>query len=136
MSPAILDTDTLSELIKLRNPTVTQHALAYTQQQGQLVFSAMTRYEILRGYKKQNATTQLARFAIVCQNSLLLPVTNSIFDRASDLWAFAYWNGHPKHDADLLIAAIALEHQRLLVTGNHRHFAWIPGLTIADWRLP
>jgi tRNA(fMet)-specific endonuclease VapC len=136
MSLALLDTDTLSELIKLKNPTVTHHALAYTQQHGQLAFSAITRYEVLRGYKAQNATTQLARFATFCQNSLIIPMTDAVFDRASDLWAFAYQNGHPKHDADLLIAATAIEHQRVLVTGNLRHFAWIPGLTIANWRTP
>ena len=63
MPPAILDTDILSELIKLRNTNVRQKALAYTQQYGQFAFSAITRYEITRGYKDQNATTQMARFA-------------------------------------------------------------------------
>jgi len=39
MTPALLDTDMLSELIKLQNPTVRQHAVDYTQQFGQLSFS-------------------------------------------------------------------------------------------------
>lgn len=136
MTPALLDTDMLSEIIKLRNQTVTQHALAYSQQFGQLTFSAMTRYEIIRGYKQQNATTQIARFTTFCQNSVILPVADAIFDRASDLWAFARLNGHPHKDADLIIAATALEHQRILATGNLRDFAWIPGLQIEDWRTP
>jgi hypothetical protein len=38
-----LDTDILSELIKLRNPIVQQHALAYNRQYGSLAFSAITR---------------------------------------------------------------------------------------------
>ena len=50
-------------------------------------------------------------------------------DRAGDLWAFARQHGHPHGDADLIIAATALESQRVLVTGNSDHFAWIPGLT-------
>lgn len=49
----------------------------------------MTRYEIVRGYKDQGATTQLARFATFCQNSVVLPITDAILDRASELWTFA-----------------------------------------------
>ena len=136
MSTALLDTDMLSEVIKLRDATVRQHALAYTQQHGPLAFSAFTRYEVLRGYKQQGATRQLANFAVFCQNSLILPVTDVIWDRTSDLWTFARQNGHPHQDADLVIAATALEYQRTLITGNLRHFAWIPGLMTADWRQP
>ena len=36
-------------------------------------------------------------------------------------------------DADLLIAATALEHDMTLVTGNTRHFARIPGLRLENW---
>ena len=39
MDLAILDTDLLSEVVKLRNPLVRQKALAYTQAHGQLAFS-------------------------------------------------------------------------------------------------
>ena len=136
MPPALLDTDMLSELIKLRNTNVRQKALAYAQQHGQLAFSAITRYEITRGYKDQNATAQMARFATFCQHSIVLPVTEAIFDRAADLWVLARQGGHPRNDADLIIAATALEHGRVLVTGNAAHFTWIPGLAIEDWRQP
>jgi tRNA(fMet)-specific endonuclease VapC len=136
MSVALLDTDLLSEVIKLRDATVRKHALAYVQQHGALAFSAFTRYEVLRGYKQQGATRQLANFAVFCQHAIILPVTDAIWDRTSDLWAFARLNGHPHDDADLVIAATALEYQRTLVKGNLRHFAWIHGLTIVDWRQP
>jgi len=36
-------------------------------------------------------------------------------------------------DADLLIAAIALEHDAILVTNNTRHFERIPGLSVENW---
>jgi tRNA(fMet)-specific endonuclease VapC len=134
MTPALLDTDILSELMKLKNATVRQRALSYTERFGPLTFSAMTRYEILRGYKQQNATTQLARFATFCQNSSILPITDAVFDRASDLWAYARLRGHPHSDADLIIAATALENQRALASGNLRHFSWVPGLHVEDWR--
>ena len=40
-------------------------------------------------------------------------------------------------DTDILselIAATALETGRVLVTGNTAHFAWISGLSLANWR--
>jgi tRNA(fMet)-specific endonuclease VapC len=134
MPPALLDTDILSELLKRRNPSVQQKALLYTAQHGQLAFSAITRYEVCRGYKAQKATTQFARFRTFCANSLILPVTDPIFDRAADYWANAYQTGQSRADTDLIIAATATESGRVLVTGNASHFSWIPGLVIEDWR--
>lgn len=134
MDATLLDTDILSELIKLRDPAVRRNALDYTQVHGQLAFSSMTRYEILRGYRDQNATTQLTRFEVFCQHAIVFAVTDAIFDRAADLWVAGRRGGYPHNDADLIIAATALEHGRVLVTGNTTHFAWIPGLRLDDWR--
>jgi tRNA(fMet)-specific endonuclease VapC len=135
MDVALLDTDILSEVVKLRNVNVKQHALAYTTQHGQFAFSAMTRYELVRGYRDQNAAVQLARFATFCQRSIVYPITDSVF-RAADLWVKARRGGHPSGDADLIIASTALEHGRTLITGNIAHFKWIAGLSIEDWRNP
>ena len=79
---------------------------------------------------------QLGKFAVFCQQSLVLPLTDAILDRAADLWVTAGRQGQSRTDADLLIAATALDHGRVLVTGNQAHFAWIPGLVLADWRVP
>src|SRR5438876_12418408 len=136
MDLALLDTDQLSEVIKLRNPVVRQRALAYSQTHTQLAFSAITRYEITRGYREKNASKQLARFAVFCAHATIFPVTDAIFDRAADLWVIGRRGGHPHEDADLIIAATALEHGRVLVTGNTAHFLWIPGLRLEDWRKP
>lgn len=136
MQPTLLDTDTLSELIKLRNAVVQQRALDYTQQVGPIAFSAITRYEVLRGYKRTNATTQLARFQVFCQQAIILAIDDAVVEQAAELWSLAQAGGQPDNDADLTIAATALVHQRELATGNTRHFSWIPGLTVADWRNP
>jgi predicted nucleic acid-binding protein len=42
-------------------------------------------------------------------------------------------SGVPLADADLFIAATALETCTLLVTGNTRHFGRIEEMTLADW---
>jgi len=41
--------------------------------------------------------------------------------------------GLSKSEPDLRIAAIAIQHDMILVTGNKRHFMNIPGLNIEDW---
>lgn len=134
MDPSLLDTDILSEFLKERNAAVAANALAYLQQHGQFTISAMTRFEIRRGYLEKKASRRIARFDVFCGHSIVLPITDSIFDRASDLWVQARQSGHSHGDADLLIAATALEHNLILVPGNHEHFDWMPGLKIDDWR--
>lgn len=134
MDAVLLDTDMLIELLKQKNPRVAQQAAAYLQQHARFSFSAMTRYEILRGIKEKNAFVQAQRFAVFSQHSEIMSISESILDQAADLWVASRRGGHPSGDADLIIAATALENGRVLATGNTPHFAWIPGLRLADWR--
>jgi tRNA(fMet)-specific endonuclease VapC len=136
MLAALLDTDMLSEVLKQKNPVVLQQAANYFQQHGRFVISAFTRYEVIRGLKHLNASTQLAQFASFCSQSLVLPIDDTVLDRAADLWVQARRGGLPGNDADLIIAATALQHGLVLITGNAIHFAWIAGLNQADWRQP
>jgi len=136
MPLCLLDTDTLSEVLKQRHPVVVQKASAYLQQHQQFAFSSVTRYEVVRGLKAKRATRQLQRFATFCQHSLIFAITDAVLNRAADLWVVAHKAGLPRNDADLISAATALEHGRELVTGNTAHFSWIPGLALEDWRVP
>lgn len=136
MDATILDTDILNEVLKQKSPTVIGHAANYLVQHGQFTISSITRYEILRGLKEKNATSQLVRFEAFCRNTLILPVLDAILDRTADLWATGRKQGLAPKDADLIIAATALHHGTTLVTGNTADFSWIPGLTIENWRNP
>jgi tRNA(fMet)-specific endonuclease VapC len=136
MFPCLLDTDILSEILKQKNALVLQKAVQYLHTYQRFTFSAITRYEVIRGLKAKGALRQLGRFQIFCQYSLILPLTNSVFDRAADLWASSHAAGRPQKDADLLIGATALEHGLTLVSGNTADFSWIPGLALEDWRQP
>ena len=49
MQAALLDTDTLNEVLKQKNANVVLHATNYLKQHGQFAISSMTRYELLRG---------------------------------------------------------------------------------------
>ena len=115
MNAKLLDTDMLSEVLKRKNPQVLSHA---------------------RGLKTTGATQQLAHFYRVASTSDVIPIDLPILMRAADLWAEGKRDGRPTDDADLIIAATALETGRVLVTGNTSHFAWISELTLEDWRKP
>lgn len=134
MKIALLDTDLLSEVLRQRHPQVVANASAYLRAHGNFAFSAFTRFEISRGFKEKGATSQLMRFREFCEHSFIVPVTDNVLDRAEDLWAIARHRGLPCGDADLIIAATAIETGIVLVTGNTAHFAWVTGLKLADWR--
>jgi tRNA(fMet)-specific endonuclease VapC len=136
MREALLDTDILTEVLKRKDPQVAAHGAVYFAAHGVFTLSAVTRFELLRGFKEKGAAAQVTRFEAFCARSKVLPVTDAVLDRAIDLWVAGRHGGHPCQDADLLIAATALEHNLTLVTGNTAHFAWVPGLTLADWRTP
>src|SRR5260221_9181339 len=134
MDAALLDTDTLSEILKARNAMVAAKAMSYLRHHNHYTFSAFSRFEIRRGWVDKQATRQLANFEVFCGHSLVLPLTDAIFDRAAALWATSRQGGHPNGDADLLIAATALENDLVLVTGNLRHFGWMSGMKVEDLR--
>ena len=132
--PAVLlDTDILSELLK-QHPLVLQRVRTYLAEHERLAFSIITRYELLRGLKTKQARTQGAAFTLLCQASLILPLTDQVVDRAATLYGELHRQGALLPDADLLIAATALEAQRILVTNNLAHFQRVPHLVIETWK--
>jgi tRNA(fMet)-specific endonuclease VapC len=134
MDETLLDSDILSEILKGKNQQVLDAANRYLTQHPQFAFSAITLYEITRGFRATRAVRGLTKFLKLVDDSDVLPVSIPVLRRAADLWADAYRGGHPRGDADLIIAATALESKRVLATGNTAHFTWIPGLTVTDWR--
>jgi tRNA(fMet)-specific endonuclease VapC len=139
MDRSLLDTSTLSDVIapRAKRPAaVAAHVAKYLSEHGRLTYSQISCYEILRGLRKKGAATQLQRFATFCQNSELLSVSYEVLDRAAELWADGQQRGITVDDSDLFIAATALVEGLPLVTANRKHFAWIAGLAISDWREP
>lgn len=134
MSPALLDTDTLSEVMKGRDPQVQKRAKEYLTSYGQFTFSLITRYEILRGLKAKGAARQVLAFEDQCRKSAVLPLTDEIVVQAAEIYSDLYRRGQLITDADILIAATAQIHSLDLVTENVSHFQRIPGLRIGSWR--
>jgi len=137
MTPlALLDTDTLSEIMKGRDSNVEQKAREYLKTNGQFRISVISRYEILRGLKAKHAVRQIAIFEDRCKKSYVYPLTDDIIVQASDTYAYLHQQGLLISDADILIAATALVHDFVLITGNAEHFNRIPNLISKSWKLP
>jgi tRNA(fMet)-specific endonuclease VapC len=133
--PVLLDTDTLSAIMR-RRAAVLRPAQAYLSVHGRFTFSAITRYEILRGLKARGATTQQEAFADFCAASHILSLTDDTVTRAADIYADLYRRGELIGDADILIAATALVEGLDLATNNERHFGRITGLHVENWLDP
>ena len=132
--PSLLDTTTLSEVMKGRDPAVAEHAANYLDAHGHFQFSIITRYEVLRGLMARGASRQLERFELRCQESEVLALGDGVVRRAARIYADLHRLGQIISDADILIAATALVHDLPLVTENGKHFRRIGGLTVQSWR--
>lgn len=134
MDPALIDTDTLSEVMKGRDLQVRDKAQQYLATYGRFNFSIITRYEILRGLLVKQAAQQLALFDARSRQSTVLPLTDRIIVLAAGIYADLHRQGKLISDADILVAATALAHGLTLVTGNAAHFSRIPGVRTENWR--
>jgi tRNA(fMet)-specific endonuclease VapC len=135
MAPSLLDTDTLSGIMR-QNPLVLANARAYLAIHSRFTLSLVTRYEVLRGLKVKQATAQQAAFEQFCAANIVLPLTDNIIFRAADIYADLHRHGALIGDADILIAATALEHGLVLITNNTNHFNRIAGLPLQNWLAP
>lgn len=134
MSPgkALLDTDILSAIMR-RDAMALVHARAYLAVHSSFTLSIITRYEIMRGLQAKRATRQIEAFNHFCAANQVLPLTDEIIVRAAAIYGDLHRRGALIGDADILIAASALEHDLTVVTNNESHFRRIPGLTVENW---
>ena len=131
---SLLDTDTLSEIMRGRDSNIVQKAREYLRTHGQFRISIITRYEILRGLKAKQASRQITLFEERCRKSILYPLMDDIIVKASDIYAYLYNQGLLISDADILIASTALVNNLTLITGNLEHFNRIPNLISQSWK--
>ena len=131
---SLLDTDTLSEIMRGRDSNIVQKAREYLRTHGQFRISIITRYEILRGLKAKQASRQITLFEERCRKSILYPLIDDIIVKASDIYAYLYNQGLLISDADILIASTALVNNLTRITGNLEHFNRIPSLVSQSWK--
>ena len=130
----LLDSDTLSFYFK-KYPKVVANAQNYLQQHQIFTFSALSRFEILRGMKVRGATAQLKFFDLFCRQNEIIELNDPTIVLAADIYADLYNRGLIILDADILIAATALKNNLPVVTNNESHFNRITGLQVLNWSI-
>lgn len=130
----LFDTDIITNIFKKRPAPGLLARLAATPSNQQHI-SSITVAEIVYGAcKSDRPAHHLGNL-----QEVLLPAVNLLaFDSKAafvcgQIRAELEKAGTPLDLADLEIAAIALANQLILVTGNTRHFARVPGLALENW---
>jgi tRNA(fMet)-specific endonuclease VapC len=135
---ALLDTDIYSEVLKAINPTVAQNARIYRQAHRVLTLSVITTMEIVKGCQQSQATGRMQRLLNAVAQEEVLSLEAPAAKLAGKIAGDLDRTGQTIGMADPIIAAIALEHNLELVTGNAAHFQRIVRLgyplTLVNWR--
>ncbi len=139
MDKSLLDTDILSEIIKGVDANVVAKATAYRTAFRYYTLSVLSVLEIVKGYHRLRRADRIAQFrtSLIGEEVLTLGVTTA--DLAGQIDADLELTGQPIGRIDPMIAAIAIENDLTLVTGNTAHYARIPPLAyplkLANWRI-
>ncbi len=131
---ALLDTDILLEIMKGRDAELERQASAYLAAYPSFTISIITRYEVLRGLKVRSNERQAGIFEDWCRINIVLGLDDDIIVKAADIYSELRRMGQLISDADILIAATAIVHRLVMVTGNTQHFRRISGLSVENWR--
>jgi tRNA(fMet)-specific endonuclease VapC len=138
MNKALLDTDILSEVLKGRNPQVVAQAEAYLRHHAMLTVSAVSVIEVVSGLQRMARSAQLEQFLGALDAIEVLPVDTQSAVLAGRIDGDLLRTGQPIGRADPIIAAQAITHGVVLVTGNVRHYERIVALgyplRMANWR--
>lgn len=131
----LLDTDTLSNLLR---PTPSAQLLAKVESVplGLQLTSSITLGELIHGaYRLQNGRARLVGRieTILLANRTILPFDADAARRYGQIRADLERQGTPIGDPDVRIAATALVHNLIVVTGNMRHFQRVPDLVVENW---
>ncbi len=130
----LFDTDCLSNILK-KAPSPLLIKKLESLPKGLQFTTSINVSEIYFGaYRSRNQDKILKAYEDkVFPNVNILPFDTDSGKIYGRLKALLEKRGLSKNEPDLMIAAIAIQHDMILVTGNKRHFMNIPGLNIEDW---
>jgi predicted nucleic acid-binding protein len=130
----LFDTDVLSHVLKKRRSASLLARLKSTPRASQFT-SAVNVAEIYFGVFRKEGRENLLRYY---ENEIFSRLVTLPFDRDSArifgrIKADLERRGQPRFEADLQIAAVAIDNNLTLVSGNIRHYSGIPGLRVENW---
>jgi len=140
MNKALLDTDILSEILRARNPIVVQRVSLYKAAFGSLTISSITVMEIIKGLHKVNRDDATRKFLEGLTQTEILTFDHASAQVAGRIYGDLERLGQPIGRADPMIAAIAIQNNLTLASGNTEHYQRIQALgyplEMDNWRQP
>lgn len=128
----LLDTDVISAVLRPRPSVRVARELADRGGTG-MYTSVINLGELVFGAIRRDRGDLLARIDDVTAVLPVLPFDSRAARVCGALKAELERVGRPIAEPDLRIAAVAVSLDLTLVTGNERHFARVPGLTLENW---
>jgi tRNA(fMet)-specific endonuclease VapC len=136
--PALLDTDIFSEFLRGRNVTVARRAAMYETVHAHFTVSAVTLMEVVSGWQRRGLHARVDELLARLVTWTVLAVDGDVATLAGRMHGDLLRTGQPTGVADLLIAATALHHNLVLVTGNTAQYQRLQALgydlRLDDWR--
>lgn len=138
MRESLLDTDILSEIMEGKNPSIVAKAKQYYRAFGRYTVSAVTYAELLAGISYNPLPKYLKGLGLLDPLLEVLPIEREEAATAGRLVGLMKRKGMQIGILDPFIAAIAIEQNLILVTGNSAHFQVVIDLgfplEIENWR--
>lgn len=132
MKKSLLDTNIITAFLK-GNPNVVERVEQYVNEHERLTISIFSYYEILRGLKALGSKKKLQAFDRFINDSKIEELERPVIIKAADIYVNLKREGKLVEDADILIAATALNKGLAVVTDNEKHFRRIKGLEVENW---
>ena len=138
MDKCLLDTDTLSELLKGRDARVAATAARYRQHMGRYTLSTISVMEVVMGWHKLRREDRVRQFLERVASEEVLALDTAGAEVAGRIYADLERSGQPIGRADPMVAGIALSRHLVLATGNTSHYQRIVelgyDLKLVNWR--
>jgi len=128
----VLDTDIVSDLMRPRPSAKLVERLAETATAEQTT-TAITLGELAFGARRLRRPELYERAMRLLAGVAVLPFDRRAAERYGSIRSELESAGRRLPDPDLRIAATALAHGAVVITGNMRHFERIPGLSCENW---
>lgn len=125
MAKYLADTNVLIDHLRHKEGPATSFLLEYKP-----TISATTVAELIEGSKDGRELKNVER---LCGSLMVLPIDLTTCKTAISLM-YKFFLSHNLKFMDALIAATTLEHRLTLVTANVKHFSFIKGLKLIDWK--
>jgi len=129
----LLDTDTCIAILRGNDAVIARRAASNDEVATTWISAAELQYGAAKSKAPEDNRALVKAFLATLRVLGLDHASTQIF---GEVKASLEQRGQRLADADLLIGAIAAANHAIVVTGNRRHYARIPGITLEDWIRP